>query len=385
MHETTCGEGVDQQQNLLSEACGQAGGSQDLSDGNYDGNGNLHQTTCGQACNNLKNNCDQAVKITMILLEAVEKLSVMVLEEPSIPTRKIASLQPSTKVPVSSSPKKHNNQWKTVPGTKKPGHKPKNILTECFNLYDVLDKIPTEHRPVTEKATTEEVPAITWAVSPNAQPKKHQRRPQVVINKQEATLRKTIPGNNSFSGAVKHGRKVAIFSDSICNRMGTQQLRQKLKCYINKKYFPGATTDELYEHYMLPTLKKNTPDTAIIHIGVNDILAKGTPDGGLTSNVIREVSDNIIKCGEVCRSYGVNNICISSVLPFKGRRAQLTVNQINSNLAKLCQEMCFDFLLNDNILYENNKNDNVLFYSDGLHLNDLGREVLIDNFSNYMH
>jgi len=136
---------------------------------------------------------------------------------------------------------------------------------------------------------------------------------------------------------------------------------------------------------MLPTLKKNTPDTAIIHIGVNDILQKGTSDGGLSANVITEVSQSIIKCGELCRSCGVNNICISSVLPFKGRRAKLTVNQINSNLAKLCEEMCFDFLLNDNIVFDNSKSDNLLFHTDGLHLNDLGREVLIDNFSNYMH
>ena len=167
--------------------------------------------------------------------------------------------------------------------------------------------------------------------------------------------------------------------------MSNHQLRAKLDCEVNKKCFPGATTDDLSKYHMLPTLVKNTPDTAIIHIGVNDILAKGTPDGGLTSNMITEVTNGILECGKVCKSYGVNNICISSVLPFKGRRAQLTVNAINANLAKSCKEMSFDFILNDNIVFDNSTRENSLFWSDGLHLNDRGREALLDNFSNYIH
>lgn len=341
--------------------------------------GDAQQTTCGQ-----EQNCHYELTIT--LLEAVEKLTEMVLH--SIPVTNIASPQPSIKAPSSSSPKQLDGTWKTVPGARKAAPKPANKTTGSFNLVDILNTIPFDD-PVSEEPAIAEVPVNTWANSPHVQPKKQKRRPQVVINNNQnstnSTYPKTIPGNNSFSGAVKHGKKVALFSDSICNRMGKQQLRAKLNCDINKKTFPGATTDDLHDHYMLPTLKKNAPDLAIIHIGVNDILAKGTPDGGLTSNAIEEVSKNIIKCGEVCRTYGVNNICISSVLPFKGRRAQLTVNQINNNLAKLCKERDFDFLLNDNILYDNGKKNNILFYSDGLHLNDHGRDVLIDNFSNYMH
>ena len=369
-------KGDDQQHHSHNETCLSIE-SQNQNDGNHDGIQNPHQ-----GCNDL--NATDHFQLTMILLDAVEKLTGIMLEHHSNPTKTMKSPQPCTNsLPASSSPKQNNYQWETVSGNKRSHHKPTNAPTECFNYYDVLQEVPTEHRSVVEEANT--IQASSWELSPHTKPKKHQQRPQVVINKSKPRTRKTIPGNNSFSGAVQHGQKVAIFSDSICNRMGKQQLRQKLNCNVNKKSFPGATTDELYDHYMLPTLKKNTPDTAIIHIGVNDILEKGTPDGGMTSNAIEEVSQDIIRCGEVCRSYGVNNICISSVLPFKGRRSQLTVNQINSNLAKLCEERCFDFLLNDNIFYDKSKSDNVLFYSDGLHLNDLGRDVLIDNFSNYVH
>ena len=131
----------------------------------------------------------------------------------------------------------------------------------------------------------------------------------------------------------------------------------------------------------MPTLKRDTPDTAIIHIGVNDILAKGTTDGGLTANAIQEIAKDVIRCGEVCQSAGVNNICISSILPFKGRRAELTINNINHQLAKLCLEKSFDFILNDNIIFDN---DNILFYGDGLHLNEAGRNILMENFSSYL-
>ena len=351
---------------------------------------NTKQTTCGKAGDD-QIVSDNYIKLTITLLEAVEKLTDMVLGERSNAASIIDAPQPSLKAPSTSSPKQCEVAWQTVPGRRKPVAKSARSAIECRNLYEALNTIPIEDRTVIDgEPTTAEVPANTWANSPPAHLKKHRSRPQIIINDKpdanNAIQQKTIPGNNSFAGAVKHGKKVALFSDSICNRMSKQQLRAKLNCNVNKKSFPGATTDDLYEHHMLPTLIKNTPDTAIIHIGVNDILTKGTTDGGLTSNLVTEIANDIMKCGKVCQSYGVNNICISSVLPFKGRRAQLTVNHINEHLAKLCREMSFDFLLNDNIKYDNNTRDkSSLFYSDGLHLNDNGRDVLIENFSNYVH
>ena len=161
--------------------------------------------------------------------------------------------------------------------------------------------------------------------------------------------------------------------------MSKNDLKRKLECAVNKKSFPGATTTDLYEHYMQPTLKRNTPDTAIIHVGANDILMKGTSDGGLTAASIEKIAEDIIKCGDTCRQAGVNQVCISSILPFKGRRAISTINHINSQLAALCIDRSYDFLLNDNITMDSN-----LFYTDGLHLNDAGRDILIDNFRGYI-
>lgn len=134
---------------------------------------------------------------------------------------------------------------------------------------------------------------------------------------------------------------------------------------------------------MWPTLNKNTPDVAIIHVGVNDILARGTADGGATTSVIEETARSIIKCGEACTSAGVNTVCISGVLPFKGRRAQQTTSHLNHQLAKLCIENSYDFILHDNIRYDKDDPE-ALYYTDGLHLSDKGQNVLMENFKHYL-
>ena len=184
--------------------------------------------------------------------------------------------------------------------------------------------------------------------------------------------------------AVKNGKQVGLFSDSICNRMSKFDLNELITNHtVIKKAFPGATSNDLSSHYMIPTLENNTPDTAIIHVGINDLLAQSV-DGGLSSNSIDEIANNIIKCGQVCKSFGVNDICISSVLPKRGYKAQLSVKHINDRLLSLCERNSFDFLLNDNIIFDATKEANTLFYNDGLHLNSAGRKVLIENFKCYL-
>ena len=295
-------------------------------------------------------------ELLFTLLDVVEQRSGIVLgkKEPSqspatTPPNNVSPDTAHCQIPTStSSPTLQTKytKWTTVPGKPKTAtNTPSQNTIEISNMYELLHSVPSSPA----KSTSATIPANTWGYSPPSHPQiKRQaqppatrcnQRPQVVINnKPEAdnpAWRKTSPGNSSFAAAVKDGRKVAIFSDSICNRMSKYELRKKLKCNITKKAFPGATTDDMYEHYMWPTLKKNTPDTAIIHIGVNDILAKGTPDGGLTSISIEQIAKDVIRCGEACESVGVNTICFSSVLPFKGRRAQSTTNHINDQLAKL--------------------------------------------------
>jgi len=192
-----------------------------------------------------------------------------------------------------------------------------------------------------------------------------------------------VPGNNSYSNALRKGKKVALFSDSICNRMSKHELRKTLQCDINKKSFPGATSVDIHESYMLPTLKRNTPDLAFIHIGVNDILHASDADN-LTSENIEQISRDIIKCGEVCKQYGVNKVCFSSIIHTKHLRGEKAINLINNQVARLCARNSFDFILNSNVPYDEADKSHSVYYSDGLHLNDHGRDILMSNYKLYL-
>ena len=182
-----------------------------------------------------------------------------------------------------------------------------------------------------------------------------------------------------------------IYSDSICNRMSKWELNKKAKssginCQINTKAFVGATSEDLHTYHMLPTLMNNTPEEVVIHTGINNTKKLADKDGGMSSEVIDLISNNIIKCGQVARSYGVNRVCISAVLPVRGKKFQITISHINYRLENLCKREGFDFISNVNIIFaEPTPVDDGLFYKDGLHLNAAGRQVLMDNFISYLN
>ena len=71
-------------------------------------------------------------------------------------------------------------------------------------------------------------------------------------------------------GAVT--KNVIIFSDSIPRGIRIHEFNSLVqKGYAKMKSFPGATSKELL-HYMDPTLKDGIYNTAIIDVGVNDLL-----------------------------------------------------------------------------------------------------------------
>ena len=168
-------------------------------------------------------------------------------------------------------------------------------------------------------------------------------RPQAILNQHPEmdtpSWLTTIPGNNTFADALKHDKKVALFSDSICNRFSAWDINRKIiNGQLTKRSFPGATSQDLSEHHIMPTLKNNTPDIAIIHVGINDVM-QCPETNGLTSHMIEEIARAVIKCGTVCRLHGVNRVCISSILPKKGYKSQLAIKHINDQISKMCKGM----------------------------------------------
>ena len=352
--------------------------------------------SCGQAGDTCGHSVGKQNELIMLLLGVVEQLSEIVLGDsrPTTTTAPITYSSPEMSTPCSpqiiSSPSKSNNKWTMVSGKTRPAHKSKQPNFKCRNPFELLESIPTEIQQHSPDTSTVEVPINTWATSTSAlQPKQQQRRPNVVVNQypeRENGWQKTVPGSSSFADIVKHGKRAVLFSDSICNRFSEWQMNNKMSsCKIKKKSFPGATALDLAEHHVHPYFKRNNADTAIIHAGANDILQLGDEEGGLTEELMNEVCTNILMSGMVCKEYGINRVCISSVLPARSKKYQLSAIFINQKLESMCREVGFDFIRNENIIYE--KPTTIyegLFYKDGLHLNDDGRELLMGNFIEYL-
>ena len=284
-------------------------------------------------------------------------------------------------------------EWKTV--TRKrasyPAKEPSAPDFQNINQFTVLENQETEgtYLPHLHLKSQDSEPAILQQSSV-----KQRTKPQIIINQKPESVTswpKTIPGNATYADSLRNGQNIMVYSDSICNRMSKWEMNKKAKdsgieCSINKKAFPGATSQDLHSYHMLPTLMRNTPDEVIIHSGINETRQLADKDGGMTSEVIDLISNDIIKSGQVARSHGVNRICISAVLPVRGKKFQKTISLINYRVENLCKREGFDFISNVNIIFtEPTPVDDGLFYKDGLHLNAAGRQVLMDNFISYLN
>ena len=109
-----------------------------------------------------------------------------------------------------------------------------------------------------------------------------------------------VPGNSSYAKMTNDGKKILILSDGICSRI-------KMKEFVNNGYayrktFPPATPKVL-ARYCIPTLLANKPDTCVINIGTNSLLL----------DLHSIITNDILIIVGICRSYGVNNVFVSSI------------------------------------------------------------------------
>ena len=89
---------------------------------------------------------------------------------------------------------------------------------------------------------------------------------------------------------------------------------------VYTKYFDGAKVNEIC-HHILTTLHNDHPSRVIIHAGTKDV----------HENVrATDVVKGIIDIGVMYKSFGVNNISISSVLPCK----DISLNKIIDEIYK---------------------------------------------------
>ena len=130
----------------------------------------------------------------------------------------------------------------------------------------------------------------------------------------------------------------------------------------------GANTKQL-DHYIQRPLGDDKPDAVIIHVGTNDILTNANHE---------EIARNIIKTGLNCKNHGVNDVVISSVLVKKNPNLNALIRRVNDLLRDLCSMNGFGYICNDAITTE-------YLWKDGIHLQDLGTNILSSNFITFVN
>ena len=91
-----------------------------------------------------------------------------------------------------------------------------------------------------------------------------------------------------------------------------------------------------------------------------------------------KLADDIIDIANLCASYGVNDILVSSVLPYHIISLTRIIRELNKQLKTNCQLNNFSFICNDNVLKD-------YLWKDVIHFTDKGKNILAVNFVNFLN
>ena len=165
----------------------------------------------------------------------------------------------------------------------------------------------------------------------------------------------TVPGNSTYSGITKHGRKICVVGDSHVKRIKRNDFNKELlhgKAFFRS--FSGTNAKQL-RHYIIPTLVDDKPDAIVMHVGTNDILNHANHGN---------VAHSIINIGLDCKNNGVNEVLISFILVKKNPNLTAIVRRFNDMLRDLCGKNGFSFICNDVITTK-------YLWKDVVHLQDM--------------
>ena len=126
-------------------------------------------------------------------------------------------------------------------------------------------------------------------------------------------------------------------------------------------------------HHILPTLHEDHPDVVLLHIGSNDINNKRKDR---KNN--EKLTGDIINIGQSCIDLGVKKLLISSTLPKNNIALTRLIRQVNDSLREQCVLNGFGFISNDKI-------SRTYLWKDGIHLDDLGTNILAGNLVDFLN
>ena len=132
------------------------------------------------------------------------------------------------------------------------------------------------------------------------------------------------------------------------------------------KSFPGGTSEELL-YYVEPILKNKIFQDALLHVGVSDLLNDESQDSA------QNLLDNLKQIGLKCKSAGVKRILISGIV-VNNKLTSVYISSVNQRISNMCRDNSYVFIGSNNITKSS-------LFRDGLHLLEIGKYILANNFT----
>ena len=115
-----------------------------------------------------------------------------------------------------------------------------------------------------------------------------------------------------------------MIGDSHLNRINKLRFKNNLEHAAYFKCFSGSNAKQ-QNYNTNPTLVDEQPNTVIVHIGPNDITKFN-----YSKVEVEDLAQRIIDVGKKCKSYGVNNTAISSILVRKNHELNEVIKKVNN-------------------------------------------------------
>ena len=168
-----------------------------------------------------------------------------------------------------------------------------------------------------------------------------------------------------FRELKKKPNSILILTDSMLKtlRMGEfNQFLQEGKAYL--KPFPGAKAKQL-NHHATVVLAQHQYDSAIIHVGINDLL---------NGSSIKQISKDVIEIAQQCRNRSIGKVFVSGIVYCTKVRYE-TIQNLNKSLYEECRKYGFCFIDNGAVSEKD-------LWKDGIHLIESVRVIVANNLIN---
>ena len=156
-------------------------------------------------------------------------------------------------------------------------------------------------------------------------------------------------GMKTYVGTIrsKEKKKSYVIGDSHLNRIRRDEFKKSApKAQVYVKSFSGANTNQL-DYYVVPLMVDENPGNVVIYIGSNKITKSNY------NNInTEELPHRTINIALKCRSYGVSNIAVSSILKRSCFNINQVIYQVNNILKRSYRKNDFSCICN-NLVNEN--------------------------------